>query len=163
MVDKKRSQSIKKALAERKKDGVKLGNPNLDKVRNKDLSEANNVIQQTADAFAKDMEEILLDMFYDGFDEKVKAVRELNAREISPRESSKWTIQKFNRQIDRIKNICAHENRAFELKYITHYDYSDETLSRQRECKECRKRRGRIPADECQVCREKWQDHKKQR
>lgn len=122
-MDKQRSRAIKEGLKKAREAGVVLGNPELARVRNTDVSSANFARKKKADDFARRMESILLDMLFDGFDEKAKVVRELNERRILTRGGTEWSIQKLNRLLQRIYTLCYDESRVFELKYYPHYEY----------------------------------------
>ena len=82
------------------------GNPNLDSVRNSDVTKANIKRVANADKFALYvLTEIMNLGLYDFIDDPVKMINELNNYGIQTRRGGKWSRTQYDRLCKRIKQI----------------------------------------------------------
>jgi len=104
------SMRTRDALAAAKSRGVKLGNPNLDKVRNIDTSKANKTRSANADAFALDVMAEITNIFSEeGIVHPTLIAELLNEKGIKTRKNKEWTRVQVSRVMKRVANIRGKE------------------------------------------------------
>jgi DNA invertase Pin-like site-specific DNA recombinase len=79
------------ALAAAKARGVKLGNPNLDLVRNTDTDQANAARLAKSKSFSMDVAEIIKEIYADGVTTYRSIARVLNDKGIKTQRNCDWT------------------------------------------------------------------------
>lgn len=96
------STRTKQALQAAKRRGVTLGNPNLDRVRNSDTTEATATRMRKADEYAAMMADAIADIRDElGSPSLRQIATELNHREFTTRRGSAWTAASVKRVIQR--------------------------------------------------------------
>lgn len=105
-----RSRKIKEGLSRVKQQGMMLGNPSLDLVRNTDLTQANKVRQVNADEFAIQMLTPLKEIYSDGYETLQEIVQGLNNEGIPTRRGGKWTRTQLKRLLVRLERINEKSN-----------------------------------------------------
>ncbi len=95
----------KDALAAAKLRGVKLGNPNLDLVRNIDTNQANKARRSNAESFSMDVAEIIKEIYEEGVTTYRGIARSLNEKGIKTRRNCDWTPVQVSRVLERLKGV----------------------------------------------------------
>jgi len=98
------SVRTKEALAAAKARGVKLGNPNLDLVRNVDTNQANVARLAKAESFSMDVAEIIKEIYEEGVTTYRGIARSLNDKNIKTRRGCDWTPMQVSRVLKRLKD-----------------------------------------------------------
>lgn len=101
------SEKIKEGLRRNKSWGGKIGNPNLDLVRNSDTTAANAARKKNADDFARKMREVIGGLYREGINTVASITKELNGRGITTRRGGKWKSMQVKRLIRRLYSLTS--------------------------------------------------------